>query len=122
MAPPRARMSRAGGMMVGGADVRNERHSAGRILQGIQAPGTQRPAEDGDEHVTSRAGPTCSATSCNVQSPIRLAAKSLVGLPPDSGHYVPMIRKVTPQQVRTVAQKYFAPEKQSIVIVGDLSA
>ena len=30
-----------------------------------------------------------------------------------------MIQKVTPEQVRDMGKKYFAPEKQSIVVVGD---
>ena len=34
---------------------------------------------------------------------------------------MPQIQKVTPEQVRTVARKYFAPENQSIVVVGDPS-
>ena len=32
------------------------------------------------------------------------------------------IEKVTPEQVRTVAKKYFAPENQTIVVVGDPKA
>ena len=35
---------------------------------------------------------------------------------------MPLIEKVTPAQVRTVSARYFAPEKQSIVVVGDPAA
>jgi predicted Zn-dependent peptidase len=46
-----------------------------------------------------------------------------VGLPAEFlGEYVPLIEKVTPEQVRDVAKKYFAPENQSIVVVGDAKA
>jgi predicted Zn-dependent peptidase len=52
-----------------------------------------------------------------------LASNWLVGLPAEFlGQYVPKIQKVTPQQVREVSRKYFAPEKQSIVVVGDKAA
>jgi predicted Zn-dependent peptidase len=52
-----------------------------------------------------------------------LASNWLVGLPAEFlGQYVPLIEKVTPEQVRDVAKKYFAPENQSIVVVGDPKA
>jgi predicted Zn-dependent peptidase len=52
-----------------------------------------------------------------------LASNWLVGLPAGFlGQYVPLIEKVTPEQVRTVAKKYFAPENQTIVVVGDPKA
>ena len=52
-----------------------------------------------------------------------LAQNWLVGLPAEFlGEYVPRIQKVTPEQVREVAKKYFNPENQSIVVVGDPKA
>jgi predicted Zn-dependent peptidase len=33
-----------------------------------------------------------------------------------------LIQKVTPEQVREVSKKYFAPERQSIVVVGNKAA
>ena len=52
-----------------------------------------------------------------------LANNWLIGLPPEFlGQYVPMIQKVTPEQVRDIGKKYFAPENQSIVVVGDKAA
>jgi len=35
---------------------------------------------------------------------------------------VPRIEKVTPEQVRDVAKRYFAPERQTIVVVGNAKA
>jgi predicted Zn-dependent peptidase len=52
-----------------------------------------------------------------------LASNWMVGLPAEFlGQFVPLIEKVTPQQVREVSKKYFAPEQQSIVVVGDPAA
>jgi predicted Zn-dependent peptidase len=52
-----------------------------------------------------------------------LASNWLVGLPAEYlVQYVPMMQKVTPEQVRDVSKKYFAPENQSIVVVGDSKA
>jgi zinc protease len=52
-----------------------------------------------------------------------LASNWLVGLPPEFlGQFVPLIQKVTAEQVRDVGKKYFAPEVQSIVVVGDNAA
>jgi predicted Zn-dependent peptidase len=52
-----------------------------------------------------------------------LANNWLVGLPPEYlSQYVPLIQKVTPEQVRDVSKKYFNPENQSIVVVGDSKA
>jgi zinc protease len=44
----------------------------------------------------------------------------LVGLPPQTlSDYVPKIQAVTAAQVQAMGRKYFAPEQQSIVVVGD---
>ena len=52
-----------------------------------------------------------------------LASNWLIGLPAEFlGQYVPLIQKVTPEQVRMIGKKYFAPENQSIVVVGDKAA
>ncbi|MDQ1814299.1 hypothetical protein RBA41_13370 [Massilia sp. CCM 9210] len=52
-----------------------------------------------------------------------LANNWLVGLPSEFlGQYVPLIQKVTPEQVREMGKKYFAPELQSVVVVGDNAA
>ena len=44
----------------------------------------------------------------------------MVGLPSDFlGQFVPMIQKVSAEQVRDMGKKYFSPESQSIIVVGD---
>lgn len=44
----------------------------------------------------------------------------LVGLPPQTlSEYVPRIQAVKAAQVQAMGKKYFAPESQSIVVVGD---
>jgi len=49
-----------------------------------------------------------------------LASNWLTGLPSEFlGNYVPMIQQVTPEQVREAGKKFFSPETQSIVVVGD---
>jgi len=52
-----------------------------------------------------------------------LANNWLVGLPAEYlGQYVPLIQKVTAEQVREIGKKYFSPETQSLIVVGDPSA
>lgn len=47
----------------------------------------------------------------------------MVGLPSDFlGQFVPMIQKVSAEQVRDMGKKYFSPESQSIIVVGDQKA
>jgi zinc protease len=118
-----ARMNREGGSIVGGADVRNEvtgaalteyfneykrigselvskrRNADAQALRRRRLPAEQPDAARGRQHA---------------------GGNWLVGLPAEFlGQYVPLIQKVTPEQVRDVSKKYFAPEKQSIVVVGD---
>jgi zinc protease len=41
-------------------------------------------------------------------------------LPPEFlGEFVPKVRAVDAAQVQAIGKKYFAPEQQSIVVVGD---
>src|SRR3546814_2750777 len=52
-----------------------------------------------------------------------LAGNWLVGLPPEYlGEYVPKSRAVDAAQVQAMARKYYDPENQSIVVVGDAAA
>ncbi len=120
-----ARMSRAGGMMIGGADVRNEVTGAAlsEYFKEYKRLGSElvKPAEM-DMNKRYVAGGYLLSNQLQRSVANTLAANWLVGLPPEFlGEYVPLIRKVTPQQVQTVAKKYFAPENQSIVVVGDPS-
>ena len=120
-----ARMSRAGGMMVGGADVRNEVTGASleEYFKEYKRLGSDLvPAKEMDMNKRYVAGGYLLSNQLQRSVANTLAANWLVGLPPEFlGEYVPKIQKVTPEQVRTVAKKYFAPERQSIVVVGDPS-
>jgi len=118
-----ARMSRTGGMMVGGADVRNEvtGDALKEFLAEYKRIGTDLvPAQEMDMNKRYVAGGYLLSNQLQRAVAGTLASNWLVGLPPEFlGDYVPLIRKVTPEQVRDVGRKYFAPERQSIVIVGD---
>ncbi len=120
-----ARMSRAGGMMVGGADVRNEVTGASleEYFKEYKRLGADLvPAKEMDMNKRYVAGGYLLNNQLQRSVANTLAANWLVGLPPEFlGEYVPQIQKVTPEQVRTVARKYFSPENQSIVVVGDPS-
>jgi len=120
-----ARMSRVGGMMVGGADVRNE------VTGAALSEYFNEYKRIGSELVSSKememnkryvAGGYLLSNQLQRSVASTLASNWLVGLPPEFlGQYVPLIQKVSPEQVRTVAKKYFAPERQSIIVVGDPS-
>jgi predicted Zn-dependent peptidase len=52
----------------------------------------------------------------------QLASNWLVGLPADFlGKFVPALQKVTAAEVQAVGKKYFNPDEQSWVVVGDSS-
>jgi predicted Zn-dependent peptidase len=121
-----ARLQRDGGSIVGGADVRNEVTGAAlkeyfneykRIGADLVSPAEMRM------HKRYVAGGYLLSNQMQRAVAGTLASNWLVGLPAEFlGQYVPLIEKVTPDQVRAVAKKYFAPENQSIVVVGDAKA
>ena len=121
-----ARMSRAGGAIVGGADVRNEVTGAAlnEYFKEYKRIGSEAvPADEMSMNKRYVAGGYLIGNQLQRSVATTLAQNWLVGLPPEFlGQYVPLIEKVTPQQVREVSAKYFAPEKQSIVVVGDPAA
>ena len=121
-----ARMSRAGGAIVGGADVRNEVTGAAltEYFNEYKRIGSEAvPADEMTMNKRYVAGGYLISNQLQRAVAATLAQNWLVGLPPEFlGQYVPLIQKVTPQQVREVSQKYFAPEAQSIVVVGDPKA
>ncbi|MFC5513249.1 M16 family metallopeptidase [Massilia jejuensis] len=121
-----ARMNRVGGAIVGGADVRNEVTGAAltEYFNEYRRIGTELVPED-EMTMNKRYVAGGYLISNQLQGAVAntLAQNWLIGLPPEFlGQYVPLIRKVTPQQVRDVSKKYFAPEAQSIVVVGDPKA
>jgi predicted Zn-dependent peptidase len=118
-----ARVYRNGGGIVGGADVRNQVSGAAltEFFNEYRRLGTElvSPAE---MQMNKRyvAGGYLITNQLQRSVANTLASNWLIGLPPEFlGQYVPMIQKVTPQQVRDIGKKYFAPENQSIVVVGD---
>lgn len=121
-----ARMSRVGGAVIGGSDVRNEVTGAAltEFLNEYKRIGTEPvPAEEMTMNKRYVAGGYLISNQLQGAVAGTLAQNWLVGLPPEFlGQYVPLIQKVTPAQVRDVSAKYFAPEKQSIVVVGDPAA
>lgn len=121
-----ARTYRNGGGIVGGADVRNEVTGAAlkEFFGEYRKIGTELVPE-AEMNMNKRYVAGGYLISNQMQKAVAgtLANNWLVGLPPEFlGQYVPMIQKVTPEQVREMGKKYFTPENQSIIIVGDPAA
>lgn len=121
-----ARTYRNGGGIVGGADVRNEVTGAAlkEFFGEYRKIGTELVPES-EMNMNKRYVAGGYLISNQMQKAVAgtLANNWLVGLPPEFlGQYVPMIQKVTPEQVREMGKKYFTPENQSIIIVGDPAA
>ncbi|OON62121.1 peptidase M16 [Massilia sp. KIM] len=121
-----ARMNRAGGAIVGGAEVRNEVTAASlnEYFSEYKRIGAEPvPAKEMEMNKRYLAGGYLLTNQLQRGVATTLASNWLVGLPAEFlGQYVPLIQKVTPEQVREVSKKYFAPENQSIVVVGDQKA
>jgi predicted Zn-dependent peptidase len=121
-----ARLLREGGGIVGGADVRNEVTGAAlaEYFNEYKRIGTDLvSADEMKMHKRYVAGGYLLSNQMQRAVAGTLAANWIVGLPAEFlGQYVPLIEKVTPEQVRDVAKKYFAPENQAIVVVGDSKA
>jgi zinc protease len=121
-----ARTSRLGGSIVGGADVANKDTSAslkeffyeyerfGRDLVPEEEMAMNKRYVAGGYLINNQLQGSVAGT---------LAGNWLVGLPSQFlGEYVPMIQKVSAEQVRDMGRKYFDPKTQSIVVVGDSKA
>jgi len=121
-----ARMMREGGSIVGGADVRNEVTGAAltEYFNEYKRIGTELVSpEEMQMHKRYVAGGYLLSNQMQRAVAATLANNWLVGLPAEFlSQYVPLIEKVTPEQVRDVSKKYFAPENQAIVVVGDSKA
>jgi predicted Zn-dependent peptidase len=121
-----ARLAREGGAIVGGADVRNAVTGPAltEYFNEYKRIGTDLvPKDEMEMNKRYVAGGYLISNQLQRAVAATLASNWLVGLPPEFlGQYVPLIQKVTPEQVREVSRKYFAPEKQSIVVVGDKAA
>ena len=121
-----ARMNRAGGAIVGGAEVRNDVTTAAlnEYFSEYKRIGAEPvPAKEMEMNKRYLAGGYLLTNQLQRGVATTLANNWLVGLPAEFlGQYVPLIQKVTPEQVNAVSKKYFAPENQSIVVVGDAKA
>ena len=121
-----ARSYRNGGGIVGGADVRNEVTGAAlkEYFSEYARMGAELvPADEISMNKRYVAGGYLISNQLQGAVAATLANNWLVGLPSEFlGQYVPLIQKVTAEQVREVGKKYFAPESQSIVVVGDKAA
>ena len=121
-----ARSYRAGGSIVGGADVRNEVTGAAlkEYFSEYERFGKELvPAEEMAMNKRYVAGGYLITNQLQGSVAATLASNWLVGLPPEFlGQFVPMIEKVSAAQVRAMGAKYFDPKTQSIVVVGDSKA
>jgi zinc protease len=121
-----ARIYRTGGGIVGGADVRNEVTGASlaEFMKEYRKLGSELvPAAEMDMNKRYVAGNYLVSNQLQRAVVNTLASNWLVGLPPEFlGQFVPLIQKVNAEQVREMGKKYFAPEAQSIVVVGDKAA
>lgn len=121
-----ARLAREGGSITGGADVRNAVTGPAitEYMNEYKRIGAELvPPAELDMHKRYVAGGYLISNQMQRAVASTLASNWLAGLPAEFlGQYVPLIQKVTPEQVREVSKKYFAPEKQSIVVVGDKAA
>lgn len=115
-----------GGSIFGGADVRNE--VTGASLQEFVAEyrrlGTELvPAAELTVAKRFLAGTHVLSVQKQDALAQRLARDWMVGLPASRlAEFVPAVHKVSAEQVREIGRRYFAPEAQSIVVVGDKAA
>ena len=120
------RIYRVGGGIVGGADVRNEVTGAALteyFSEYRRLGGDLVPADEMSMNKRYVAGTYLITNQLQRAVASTLANNWLVGLPSEFlGEFVPAIQKVTPEQVRDMGKKYFSPETQSVVVVGDNAA
>jgi zinc protease len=121
-----ARSYRGGGGIVGGADVRNEVTGAAlkEYFSEYERFGNELvPEEEMAMNKRYVAGGYLLTNQLQGAVAATLASNWLVGLPSTFlGEYVPLIQKVSAEQVREMGRKYFDPKTQSIVVVGDSKA
>lgn len=117
------RAQSAGGALVASADVRNEVTAAaiGEFFAEYKRIGAEAVSER-EMQMNKRyiAGGYLIANQLQAAVAGSLANNWLIGLPPEFlGEFVPKIRAVDVKQVQAIGKKYFTPENQSIVVVGD---
>jgi zinc protease len=116
-------VSRVGGRVQAGADVRNEVTGAalkeffGEFTRLGNEPVPAQELEDSKRYV---AGGYLISNQLQGTVAATLANNWLIGLPSEFlGEYVPKIRQVDAAQVQAMARKYYDPKQQSIIVVGD---
>lgn len=114
---------RVGGAITGGADVRNEVTAAAmtEYIKEYRRIGAE-PVPEAEMAMNKRYMAGTYLVSTQLQGALgrQLASNWLVGLPADFlGKFVPAIQKVTAAEVQAVGKKYFNPDEQSWVVVGD---
>lgn len=118
-----ATSSARGGYVNAAADVRNEVTGASltEFFREYARIGREPvPATELDDTKRYVAGGYLISNQMQAAVASSLASNWLVGLPPEYlGEYVPKVRAVTAGQVQTMSAKYFAPERQTIIVVGD---
>lgn len=121
-----ARTYRIGGSVIAGADVRNDVTGASlkEFFGEYKRFGTELVPE-AELQMNKRyvAGSYLIQNQLQGAVASTLANNWLIGLPSEFiGQFVPAIQKVSAEQVRAAGKKYFAPEAQAIVVVGDKAA
>ncbi|MBI3349835.1 MAG: insulinase family protein [Burkholderiales bacterium] len=116
---------RVGGAITGGADVRNEVTAAAmtEYINEYRRIGAE-PVPEAELAMNKRFMAGSYLVSTQLQGSVgrQLAGNWLVGLPADFlGKFVPALQKVTAAEVQAVGRKYFNPDEQSWVVVGDSS-
>ena len=109
--------------ITGGADVRNDVTGAAmtEYIKEYQRIGTEPvPATEMAMNKRYMAGTFLVTTQLQGAVARQLASNWMIGLPADFlGKFVPLLQKVTPEQVMAVSKTYFNPAEQSWVVVGD---
>lgn len=114
---------RVGGAITGGADVRNEVAGAAmtEYVKEYRRIGAE-PVPEAEMAMNKRYMAGTYLVTNQLQGAVarQLAGNWLVGLPADFlGKFVPALQKVSAAEVQAVGKKYFNPDEQSWVVVGD---
>ena len=116
-------VSRVGGRVQAGADVRNEVTGAAlkEFFGEFERLGNEPvPAQELEDTKRYVAGGYLISNQLQGTVAATLANNWLIGLPSEFlGEYVPKIRQVDAAQVQAMARKYYDPKQQSIIVVGD---
>ncbi|HVK51454.1 MAG TPA: pitrilysin family protein [Pseudoxanthomonas sp.] len=118
--------ARAGGELIGQADVRNEVTGASlkEFFHEYTRLGSEPvPAKELEDTKRYIAGDYVISNQLQGAVAASLAKNWLIGLPSEFlGQFVPRLRAVDGAKVQSVAKQYFQPKDQSIVVVGDSKA